>query len=453
MVRIPERKMKAYRATVKIKLGLIAAAVLIAVASLFYTHRLAERLRAQEHAIIHLWARAIEHQSRVQTDNPYLPELDRIDGLLAQMRPAAPVLSGETTAVPIDSMRSALAWARGMPPADEIDFVTNEIIIPNQFPIPAILTDARQGVPIAVRNVDVDPSLSDAQRNEYLLRLAARMDEVHEPIAINAYGLEQLVHFGESQLVKHLRIFPYVQLMFVSLFILVGYLGFSYVRRNEQSSLWVGMAKEAAHQLGTPISSMLGWLELLRMDDLPREQYPEIVNELEKDVARLQRVTNRFSDIGSLPKLSIMALAPVVNVTADYMRRRMPSGERHVALQVNVPEEIQVALNAELFEWVIENLLKNALDAIEDPHGTIEISAQQVGQKVTIDVRDTGKGIDRRQWKNVFRPGYSTKKRGWGLGLSLAKRIIEDYHGGQLTLATSRPGHGATFRIVLEAQK
>jgi signal transduction histidine kinase len=236
-----------------------------------------------------------------------------------------------------------------------------------------------------------------------------------------------------------------VQLFFVALFIFVGYMGFSHVRRNEQSSLWVGMAKEAAHQLGTPLSSMMGWIEMLDSDDDGVRGRASV--ELENDVSRLQRVASRFSKIGSHPELKNAELKPVVDSVVDYMSRRIPD-EGGVKLDVDVPEGLSAPLNSELFEWVIENLMKNGLDAIEMV-GRVSVVAYEESGYAVIDVIDTGKGIERVNWKNVFRPGYSTKKRGWGLGLSLARRIVEDYHGGSLQLAASRTGEGTTFRIKL----
>jgi signal transduction histidine kinase len=191
----------------------------------------------------------------------------------------------------------------------------------------------------------------------------------------------------------------------------------------------------------------MGWLELLRLPELPAPQRTEALDEIEKDIDRLKRVTSRFSDIGSLPKLEVQPIGPVIENTVDYIRRRIPQQGKQVTLTAEIADGLRAPLNPELFEWVIENLLKNALDAIETDTGAIEIVARPFGNRIAIDIRDTGKGIDRRQWKNVFRPGYSTKKRGWGLGLSLAKRIVEDYHGGALTLVQSRIDHGTTFRI------
>ncbi|QXD14910.1 HAMP domain-containing histidine kinase [Rhodocaloribacter litoris] len=455
--------MRAYRISVNLKLGLIVFAVLIAVASLAYTNRLVRQLGEREQSIMQLWGKAYEQLSKAaqpQELNPYLPELRALEALLRRWQ------AGEGAGLPspetIERYRRAVLWAQSMPQTSELSFITDAILVPNTFDIPAIVVDAETGRPVNWRNVPGVPdtlSIRSAEDSLRLMhRLEARLDAMaaaFEPIPIRIdYGdqrLEQRLYFDESNLVKQLRVFPYVQLLFVGLFILVGYLGFSYVRRSEQSSLWVGMAKEAAHQLGTPISSLMGWLEVLRLPGLPPAERQAALDEVERDVERLRRVANRFSDIGSLPKLERMAVAPVVAHTADYIRRRLPQQGKRVRLEVDVPPDLQAPLNPELFEWVVENLLKNALDAIETDEGRIEVQGWGENGKVHLEVRDTGKGIDRRQWKNVFRPGYSTKKRGWGLGLSLAKRIVEDYHGGTLTLAASRPGQGTTFHIELPA--
>lgn len=451
--------MKAYRLSVNLKLGLIVFAVLIAIASLAYTNRFVDLLREREQSVIQLWADALAGVAQQATGNPYQEELLQLDAFLARLEAGG---AADLSPAEVSAFRDAVAWAQGMPPASELNFITNAILVPNAFDIPAVIADSSTGEVVTWRNLPVPTPdslyrLPEAERREGLRRVRALLEEMdasYDPIPVEAAAgqLRQYVHYGESGLIRELRIFPYVQLTFVGLFILVGYLGFSYVRRSEQSSLWVGMAKEAAHQLGTPISSLMGWTELLKMDDLPPEQAEMAVAEIENDIQRLRRVANRFSDIGSLPKLEVMPLAPVIDATADYMRRRIPRS-KEVRLEVDVPPDLASPLNAELFEWVVENLLKNALDAIETREGTIEIKAFERDGRNYVDVRDTGKGIDRRQWKNVFRPGYSTKKRGWGLGLSLAKRIVEDYHGGTLTLEHSRLGYGTTFRILLPAAR
>lgn len=448
--------MKTYSLSVKLKLGLIVFAVLIALASLAYTNYLVDRLRQREQAIVRLWAGANEQLVQAPTQNPYQRELNDLQRLVARLA-IAPEGAGLFIGADPDSLRKALEWASSMPPADQVNFIINEIIIPNPFGIPAVITDSAFSAVLFDRNVPVDASLEGAERRERLLRQAREMAEVYPPLTIElgegARRLRQYVYYDESRLIKELRAYPFVQLLFVGLFILVGYLSFSYVRRSEQSSLWVGMAKEAAHQLGTPISSLMGWTELLKTGSLPPEQVHTALDEIEKDIERLRRVTSRFSDIGSLPKLQVMDLGAVIANTAGYMRRRIPQQGKRVALDVRVPEGLCAPLNPELFEWVIENLIKNALDAIETEQGRIDVEAHRENGRVLIDVHDTGKGIDRRQWKNIFRPGYSTKKRGWGLGLSLAKRIVEDYHGGALLLLQSKPGQGSTFRIELPLQE
>jgi signal transduction histidine kinase len=442
---------KAYRTSAKIKLVLIVAAVAIAVSSLWYTDSLADRLMRQEREAIRLWARAQQYLATVDVENPYRSKFERLEALAA-----AGTLDG--TGIRVDTLRRALAWARSMPASDEINFVFNEIVEPRRFSVPAIITDTALTVVYTARNVRVDSSRAPDVIEAHLLQRAAQFDAIHEPLRLElGQGIPpQLIHYGESDTVRALRTFPFVQLLFVALFILVGYLGFSYVRRSEQSNLWVGMAKEAAHQLGTPLSSMIGWIELLRFSG--GAQSEEVADELEKDVGRLHRVADRFQKIGSVPELTPQPLAPVVLATADYIRRRLPSASRRVELVVDVPEDLYVIANRELFEWVIENLLKNALDAMEAQAGRIEVRAFRTPRRpgrrgtsgtVTIEVSDTGKGIERRVQRHIFRPGFSTKRRGWGLGLSLAKRIVEEYHGGTLTLAHSRPGEGTTFRVLV----
>ena len=427
--------MQAYRTSTKLKLGLIVAALAIGVASLLFTQRLAARLEAQDEASVELWARAIEFQYEVsaaaQTVDPDV--WDELDSLVAGS--GLPAAERQRLATTLDTLRDA--------PADGLDFVFSQIIEPNRFSVPAVITDTAMTFASFTRNVDVE--------GDALLALARAMDEVHPPIRIEteAYGL--LVHYGESPLARLIRLFPYVQLAVVALFILVGYLGFSYVRRSEQSSLWVGMAKEAAHQLGTPLSSMIGWVELLRLgaDGVPVET---VADELEQDVERLRRVADRFEKIGSRPALTPTLLAPVLERVADYIRRRVPASGPPVEIAVDVPDDLVVPLNAELFEWVVENLLKNALDAMESDRAAhrIDLRAHAEATSVVIDVTDTGKGMDRATARHVFRPGFSTKRRGWGLGLSLAHRIVESYHGGTLAVHATRPGEGTTFRITLD---
>ena len=462
--------MQAYRWSVKLKLGLIVFALLIAVASLWYTSQLVERLRAREQATIQLWADAQARMAQMQApaQNPHRRDFEALQKLVERLPavrgggPVGTVLVPEGAA--LDSaerarFREALAWAQRMPgnAGGEVDFISNKILFAEPFTsIPSVITDSATGQPLFWRNVDVPdpdtlaalPSEDSARAARRLGEVQAEMDETYAPISINlgteaggGAGLAQKVHYDESGLIKELRLFPYVQLLFVGLFIAVGYVGFSYVRRSEQSSLWVGMAREAAHQLGTPISSLMGWTQLLRADTLSQDRKQEALDEIESDIERLQRVASRFSDIGSLPKLQKQPMVPVVERTAEYIRRRLP---RAAGLAVNVEPGLEAPINEDLFEWVVENLLKNALDAGAD---TVAVRGFRENDQAVLEVEDDGGGIERGQWKNVFRPGYSTKQRGWGLGLSLARRVVEDYHGGSLSIARSKPGEGTTFRL------
>lgn len=447
--------MKAYRHSVRLKFGLIALAVLISVASLAYARHTVDRLREREQFAIHLWASA---QERLATprENPYIPAFAEIEQQLVAAAESDGAISPEALA----RYRSALAWSRGMPPADDVT-LAGEIILQGEFGIPAIIIDSTQSTPVFWRHVSTPDSIEDLSPEEQTAALrslnerARAMAQDYDPITIK-YGeppesFTQYVFYDDSRLIRELRIFPFLQLLFVGFFILIGYFGFSYVRRSEQSSLWVGMAREAAHQLGTPISSLMGWVELLGGNALSREQKQGALQEMKRDVARLERVTARFSDIGSMPRLEVDAVAPVIEAAADYVRKRIPQGAGFIALHLDVAGALYAPLNAELFEWVIENLLKNALDAMEMAGGAIHVQASREENDIRIDIRDTGKGIDRKNWKNIFRPGYSTKKRGWGLGLNLARRIVEDHHGGSLALLHSRLDQGSTFRITIPA--
>ena len=451
--------MKAYQYSVNLKLALIALALAIAVLSLVYTQRVVDKLRDREQSIVQLWAGALEQipKAGLQSINPHQQEF----AALIQALDEGTIQADDSA---LNAYRDAIRWAQSMPPASELSFIMDDLIIPDRFDIPAIVWDSETDSPQAWRNVQADSTLAGKSEDEVLsvmrdLRdIKGRMKNEHEPIQISLVfpgepgsQLQQEVYYGESKLIRELRLYPYLQLLFVAIFVTLGYLGFSYVRRSEQRSLWVGMAKEAAHQLGTPISSLMGWAEMLKLPNVDEEALQTAVFEIEKDVDRLERVAHRFSDIGSMPKLERVNLEKVVNQTAEYMRARMPSGRDSGSLQISIPDNYYARLNPELFEWVIENLVKNALDACEGRPSEISISATKSGSEFLIDVKDNGKGIDRRHWKNIFRPGYSTKKRGWGLGLSLAKRIVEDYHKGSLTLLHSRVDHGTTFRIAIPA--
>ena len=266
-------------------------------------------------------------------------------------------------------------------------------------------------------------------------------------------ALRQFVYYGESTVVQVLRYVPAIQIVVILLLFFIGYTSLLSITRMEQSNLWVGMAKEAAHQLGTPISSLLGWIQLFR-DDLPKQvEQDTLLNEIEKDVYRLKGVAERFGKIGSKPELQLLEFAPVLDEAIKYMERRLPKISGEVHIETDLRASGLVKLNPELLQWAIENLMKNAMDALQTANNSkrLEITVRSYirNKGLFIEVEDTGIGMYATTKKNIFRPGYSTKKRGWGLGLNLAKRIIDEYHGGELTVAKSEVGVGTTMQIRL----
>ncbi len=330
----------------------------------------------------------------------------------------------------------------------QLDFVASELVIRDRFQVPAVLTD-ENGTILIHRNVD-STDLGAA--------LLTRFAALNEPILVeipigNGQTVRQFIYYGETDSIRSLRYFPYIQFGLIALVFGLAYLSWSSVRRNEQSRVWVGMAKEAAHQLGTPLSSILGWIELLKTE-LPDEgDAQEHLRELEEDASRLQLVADRFNKIGSSPELQVQRLDPVLNGVTDYIGRRIPRFGKQVALEREIDPHIKIEANAELLTWAFENLLKNALDAIEPGTGEarIRVTAFQEQGRCLVDIADTGKGIEKKHHADIFKPGFSTKRRGWGLGLSLTRRIIEDYHGGTVSVLRSAPGEGTVIRVTLRS--
>jgi signal transduction histidine kinase len=306
--------------------------------------------------------------------------------------------------------------------------------------IPVILTDDNLQI---LSYLNIDPE--QAERPGYLERQLIVMRQQHEPILIEPLeGIRQYIFFKDSDLLYQLRYYPYFQLAVISIFLLVSYLAFSVSRRYEQDFLWVGMAKETAHQLGTPISSLMAWQEYLK--STTKDADAEMVTEVGKDIERLQTITERFSKIGSVPVLEPVDMREVIERGMGYMR---PRASEKVTFQIETGDQpVLVALNEPLFDWVIENLTKNALDAMSG-HGTIRLQLSAVQKMAVIDFSDTGKGIPANQFQAIFKPGITTRKRGWGLGLTLVKRIIEKYHDGKIFVKSSEQGKGTTFRIQL----
>ncbi len=394
-------------ATANIKMALIFSALLIAAGTLYYTHTIVQKLQARERQIVQLYANTLEYIANSE-DNT------------------------------------------------DLTFLLENIIQPIDFEV--ILSDAKDNVDVTgaqnFRNVKLDSSLSKAKLQQFFKDKILSMDDANSPIIVkHVLGSDTLVlnkiHFGESTLVTQLRFFPYVQMLIAFLFVFTAYIGFSQIKRSEQSNIWVGMAKETAHQFGTPLTSLMGWIELLKLNYNDPDKVLDTAEEINNDVQKLSRITNRFSKIGSKAELKKENVKDSLTEIYEYFSRRLPRLGKKVELILEGDNTAEAMLNRELFGWVIENLVKNALDAIDHSSGRILISIADVKNKIEIEVKDNGKGIDLKRRKDVFRPGYSTKKRGWGLGLSLSKRIIEEYHSGKIFVSNSAPGEGTTFKIIL----
>ncbi|RMG30683.1 MAG: GHKL domain-containing protein [Bacteroidetes bacterium] len=330
------------------------------------------------------------------------------------------------------------------------NFIVTRLMGENDQLVPLILVgeDGEIGE-MGVQNLKLseDERKQRAQIQKYIREFEATNGVIDIEFAPGRF---QQIYYGESFLLKQLRWFPFAQLLLAFVFIGVVFAGFAIAKRNEQNKVWVGLAKETAHQLGTPVSSLMAWIEFLklRMESRPEEQ--ELINEMERDIKRLEDIAERFSKIGSKPELVEVSLKEVLDRSANYIKKRMTQrGSIQLHLHNNIPLDSKLHINPQLFDWVIENLLKNALDAIKSKEGSITIEAGEKGGNYFIDVTDTGKGIAKSHFKKVFEPGFTTKKRGWGLGLSLTKRIVENYHKGKIFVKSSELGKGTTFRILL----
>ena len=342
-----------------------------------------------------------------------------------------------------EEAKRARIWAEAMKilinSSDEAQLVLALEVVQQNTTIPIIMTD-QDSVIVTERNVKLPRIGAEAHLKKELRRMA----EANEAIVVTLEGGEQnLIFYRDSSILTQVRIYPMVLLGVIGLFIAIAYMAFSNVRRSEQNRVWTGMAKETAHQIGTPLSSLMGWIELLRNQNSDAS----ILEEMEKDIDRLQTITERFSKIGSKPQLKPVDIVEVTGSSLAYMDRRT-SKRISINFTNQLEHELIIPLNVQLFGWVIENLVRNAIDATEGK-GKITVTMSEGVSTIQIDVSDTGKGISARQSKVVFRPGYTTKSRGWGLGLSLAKRIIDEYHNGKIFVLKSTPGKGTTFRILL----
>lgn len=385
-------KDKNYRYDKKWKIILLSFAALIFVLSLIYTNKLMKDLRQEEYRRMELWSHAMGEfiNSDPETDIGFLFE-----------------------------------------------------VLENNQTIPVILVDADNETIISYRNLDT----IKMENAEYAAdKLEEFRNNGKESFSIIGPDGEVMntIYYSDSLLLKKLQYYPYIQLILIAIFIIMGYIVLNVSRRSEQNHVWLGMSKETAHQLGTPISSLMAWLEIMRDEHGETEMFREV----EKDVKRLEKIAARFSKIGSKPNLHENELVGCIRNTMSYLKTRIPA-TIHIETNITDTDEIYLPLNIELFEWVIENLCKNAVDAI-GTNGTIRITIESDDKNVGIEISDTGKGISKSDFKNVFKPGYTTKNRGWGLGLSLAKRIVEEYHGGKIFVKSSEIGKGTTFRINLK---
>ncbi len=315
-------------------------------------------------------------------------------------------------------------------------------IINNRNNIPFVITDEN----LRVISSHLIPS-EVINSPERLHRVLDRMAKDNTPIVVRFWWTSahnHIIFYGHSLTLQTLYIFPYIQIVIIVVFVLVVFVAFRSMKQGEQSRIWVGLAKETAHQLGTPTSSLLGWIEYLR--EQPVDQMA--VDEMQKDLTHLMKIVDRFSKIGSETPLSVESLNEVVGDSVMYFRKRIP---RNVTLDYNglATDTVKAKINTTLFEWVVENLMKNALDALQG-HGEIIVTIGSDRKFAWVEVSDTGKGIPKSKWKRIFEPGYTTKTRGWGLGLSLSRRIVEEYHKGKIAVIESELGKGTTFRITLK---
>ena len=322
-----------------------------------------------------------------------------------------------------------------------LDFVFDEIIQKAQFPI--IYSNNKKD-PVYSKNINTDKS--------NLRKIQSTMDEQNEAIPLryanpltNEIILIGFLHYGDSSQIEKLKWLPFIEIGAITLFILLGFISFSIIRNSEKRNIWVGMARETAHQLGTPISSLMGWLEWMK--NKPNDQ-EKIIDDISLDLERLQQVSDRFSKMGSETKIEEVHLSNIVDNIVLYFNRRIPSMGKSIIIENQLESDLKIRANGILISWAIENVVKNAIDAL-DNEGIISLKSKFEKKSIIIVIEDSGKGISRKNWKNIFRPGFSPKEQGWGLGLSLTSRIINEIHGGSIYVSQSKPGQGSTIEISL----
>ncbi|MBR5603783.1 MAG: HAMP domain-containing histidine kinase [Bacteroidales bacterium] len=488
------------------KIALSIVAVVIVILSMYYTNNLVKKFAFQEQKQMKMWAEAVQtHAELMNYTEVFFNEVSnqeskRVELLAMAYRRFLAATSDENIGVYLDIIQSNISIPVVITDADnnitlainlqkkhqdkkifdaemqddfsiyppikidiygkESSLYYNESLIYTElrnvlddmftFFINDVADNAA-GVPVIILNQTGNEILcygnldSEMMNNsDYVQEQLNIMKSENMPIEVNYLeGEKAYIYYRSSDLLRIVSYFPIVQIFVFTFFIIVAYLLFSYARRSEQNQVWAGMAKETAHQIGTPLTSLMGWIELLKMQDTPFIG----TTEMEKDIDRMRTITERFSKIGSIPTLTQQDVVASVNETMNYLKRRFSNNK--FEFDIKTPNrEIILPLEAALFSWVLENLTKNALDAMED-HGKLTVEMTEDAENIYIDISDTGKGMQRSAFKQVFQPGYTSKKRGWGLGLSLARRIIEDYHKGKIFVKNSVIGQGTTFRVSL----
>ena len=406
------------------KLVLSLLAIIISVASLFITSRLVKELKNEERKKIETWAQATKQLVSASSQGDFSLAIKVIS---------------ENTNIPVilvDECDSILETRN-------IKFYTKNDSL--------ILNDYKKIKDEAIKNSNDSLIITKAKKlqNKYRSFLISSLKDMRDgddkPIEINFIGDKQWIYYSDSELLNNLRYYPIYQLFFITIFILIGYMVFSSARKSEQNQVWAGMAKETAHQIATPLSSLMAWIELIKSQD-----NNDMVFEMKKDLNRLETIADRFSKIGSKPKLERYDIVEIIDKSVKYLKSRLSENTEFLVQKIETP--LFAKVNKTLLEWVIENICKNAVDAMQGK-GKINISFIERKNEVEIIIKDTGKGIDRMMFNDVFKPGVTTKTRGWGLGLSLSKRIIKDYHKGKLYIVESTIKEGTSFAISLPKEQ
>ena len=385
--------MNGYRNSVNIKLGLFFVGLILIIGLLAYSNSIVSRLKNDNREIVKLYSEIIAKTVNEDSDT-------------------------------------------------NLSFVFDEIIKKVQFPI--IYSDP-ESKPIYSRN------LSERLTSEELQKSLASMDQQNDPIPIvymdrdsNESIILGYLHYGDSDLIRKLQWLPYLEIGVVALFIFIGFIAFNSIRNSEKRNIWVGMARETAHQLGTPVSALMGWVDRLRTHP---EESTNVVKEMESDLKRLEQIGNRFSKMGSDSELKSISLKELVDRQSAYLKKRLPLLKKEIKLTVLGIDNISIEGNEILLGWAIENVIRNGIDSIQSEKGKVDISISSDDVSGIIQIQDSGAGILKKDWKNIFRPGFSTKERGWGLGLSLVNRIINEIHDGEIKVLHSKIGFGTCFEI------